>query len=321
MAPTHAEAQPNEYKAHVKNIAIIGAGGRSGKFIVEALVQGGRHKVTAITRRDSTNQMPEVHETKQVNYDSRTSLVEALRGQDVLVITMIEAGVKWIIPNEWGVDHTNESLANDTVLGARYKEVQAHIENVGGEKTHWIGISCSFWYEFSLAGSEARFGFDFDRKEVTFFDNGDEKVNTTTWPQVGRAVASLLSLKVSPEDESDHSPCLSQFNNRSVYISSFLISQRDMLDSVLRVTGDNKNDWKVSYEDVKERFKRGSEMMTQGNMAGFAILLYSRIFFKDGGGNVSHKLDNEALGLPEEDIDEATRVAVEMAQRGETNMH
>ncbi|KAK3721770.1 hypothetical protein LTR37_002935 [Vermiconidia calcicola] len=338
MAPHYAKEQPKGFKNHVENIAIVGAGGRSGRFIAEALMMGGRHRVTAITRTDSTNQMPPgVHETKQVNYDSRLSLVEALRGQDVLVITMgvmapkesqtrlidaaVEAGVRWILPNDWGVDHTNENLANDTMLGARYEEIHAHVETVGGDKTHWIGVSCSFWYEFSLAGSEARFGFDFDKKEVTFFDSGNEKVNTTTWPQVGRAVARLLSLKVSPEDESDHSPCLSQFNNRSVYISSFLISQRDMLDSVLRVTGDNKDDWKACYEDVKKRFKRGSEMMKQANMTGFAILLYSRIFFKNGGGNVSHKLDNEALGLPEEDLDEATKVAVEMAQRGETNMH
>ena len=57
----------------------------------------------------------------------------------------------------------------------------------------FVSLACSFWYEFSLAGSQARYGFDFAKREVTFYDEGETKITTSTWPQCGRAVAALLS--------------------------------------------------------------------------------------------------------------------------------
>ena len=176
---------------------------------------------------------------------------------------------------------------------------------------------CSFWYEFSLGGGPERYGFDFKNRTVTFFDDGNTRINTSTWPQCGRAVANLLSLKVLPDDENDKSPCLANFRNNSVYISSFNVSQKDMLDSVMRVTGTTEKDWKVDYEDVKERYKNGMEEFKKGNMLGFAKLLYSRVFFPDGSGNyeATKGLHNDILGLPKEDLDEYTKIAVEMAEQ------
>jgi hypothetical protein len=138
--------------------------------------------------------------------------------------------------------------------------------------------------------------------------------------RLGRGLAGLLSLKVLPDDENDKSPTISQYENGSVNISSFFVSQRDMFDSVLRVTGDKESNWKISYEPVKERYARGKEMMQKGSMAGFGMMLYARLFFPDGAADFNDRLDNEALGLPKEDLDEFTKVAIDMAARGEKNM-
>jgi uncharacterized protein YbjT (DUF2867 family) len=59
-----------------------------GKFIVEELLKAGKHQVTAITRADSTNKFLAGVEVKHVNYDDPSTLVEALKGQEVLIITM-----------------------------------------------------------------------------------------------------------------------------------------------------------------------------------------------------------------------------------------
>ena len=333
----YASQQGPGFKNHVQNVAIVGAGGRSGSYMVEHLVKTGKHRVTAITRPASTSQMPAgLHATKHVNYDSRLSLVEALQGQDVLIITMsvmappesqttlidaaIEAGVRWIIPNEWGVDHTNAEVARDTIIGERIQGMREHILNKGDGKTAFIGVVCGFWYEFSLAGTSIRYGFDFEKKEVTFYDYGKVKMNTSSFPQLGRAIASLLSLKVLPDDENDKSVTLSHWKNGTVNISSFFVNQREMLDSVLRVTGDEESDWKMSYEPVKERYARGKKMMQEGSMAGFGMMLYARLFYPDGAAEFNDRLDNEVLGLPKEDFDGMTKVGIEMAARGETNM-
>jgi len=70
--------------------------------------------------------------TKHVDYDKPETLVEALRGQDALVITLSghtpketearlinaagEAGVAWILPNEWSPDTANEALVKDVFV-------------------------------------------------------------------------------------------------------------------------------------------------------------------------------------------------------------
>ena len=310
---------------------MIQAGGQSGKFMTEEMLKLGKYKVTAITRADSTNTVPEGCETRKIDYADPASIVDALKGHDALVITMntrappeyqtklieaaAEANVPWVLPNEYGYDILNPGLEKDIApLGEKHKEYRAHIEKLG--KSSWIGVTCGFWYEYSLAFGPASFGFDLKNRTATFIDDGNTKINSSTWRQVGRAIANLLALKVQPDDEkSDESPCLEHYRNKFVYVSSFKISQRDMLDSVMRVTGTTLNDWTIKHEPSPSRYKAGVEAMYKGDFMGFAQMMYSRVFYQDGSGDfeTSKGLQNEVLGLPKEDLDEATKVAIEMA--------
>ena len=268
-------------------------------------------------------------EVKKVNYDDQDSIVQALQGQDALIITMgvtappeqesklIEAAatanVQWIIPNEWGADGTNEQLGKDIMFGPTKAEARRHIERLG---LSWVGLACNFWYEYSLGSGSETYGFSFKDRSVIFIDDGNTRINTSTWPQCGRAVAALLSLKLLPEDENDTSPSVAQFRNKYCYVSSFLVSQKDMFDSVLRVTGASADDWTVSYEEHEKRYNSGVELLQQGNRAGFARLLYTRMFYPNGDGNyeASKGLHNDLLGLPKEDLDEYTKAAIEYSK-------
>jgi hypothetical protein len=46
---------------------------------------------------------------------------------------------------------------------------------------------------------------------------------------------------------------------------------------------------------------------------GFVKQMYTRVFFPDDSGNYEKRrgLSNESLGLPEEDLDQATKAAIE----------
>lgn len=306
------------------------AGGQVGKHIVEHLLKTGKHKVTALTRPESTNTIVPGIEVKKVNYDDKASLTDALRGQDFFIITMsvtapkdqqtrlidaaADAGVPWVMPNEYGSEYENESIAKDTMIGEGIQAIRKYIDEVG--KSSWVGLACSFWYEYSLGMSPLLYGFDFKNREVTFYDDGNTKINTSTWPQTGRAVASLLSLKVLKDDANDKSPCLSDFKSKTVFVSSFLVSQRDMLDSAKRVTGTTDADWKITYEPTAERYKAGMELLQKGDRMGFARLLYARMFYPNGDGNYEKRrgLQNDLLGLPKEDLDEYTKQAIEMSK-------
>jgi hypothetical protein len=266
-----------------------------------------------------------------VNYDDQSSLVDGLKDQDFLVITLAyaapenthsklvqaakKAGVKYIIPNVYGTDPSNEQLADDIMLGTQERAYVEEIQSLGMKS---IILSCGFWYEWGLGLGENMYGFDLANRRLSLFDDGTVKVNTSTWPQCGRAVAALLSLKIIPEDSNDTSPTLSKYFNSIVYISSFLLSQQDMFESVKRVTGTTDKDWNITTEDSKARYRKGQEDFANGDESGLARLLYSRHFWPDGAGDYTHKgLQNDILGLPKEDLDECTRETIRMVESNE----
>lgn len=305
----------------------IQAGGQVGTFIVEALLANGKHKITALTREGSKNTIPAgVHSIQKIDYSNPSTIVEALKGQDVLLYSLAvkatneaevlnkaaaDAGVKWVLPNEFGSASKNPQYNQDIMLGVAKEKLRKNIEELG--VSSWIGVATGFWYEYSLSMGLPAFGIDIKNRTATFFDDGTQQINTSTWPQVGRGVANLLALKVLPDDENDKSPHLSQFKNDFVFISSFKISQQDMLDSIIRVTGTTREDWKITNEPVKERFEAARAKLQTGDRTAFGIVLYSRTFFPDGAG-LHPRNDGAVLSLPQEDLDERSAVAVKMVE-------
>eukprot|EP01113_Clastostelium_recurvatum_P003098 TRINITY_DN11341_c0_g1_i3.p1 TRINITY_DN11341_c0_g1~~TRINITY_DN11341_c0_g1_i3.p1 ORF type:complete len:364 (+),score=112.85 TRINITY_DN11341_c0_g1_i3:122-1213(+) len=333
----YASKQPQGHVNHVEKVAIVGATGQLGKHLVDALLKTGKHTITAITREGSSSSsssaVPAGVHVAKVDYNDPSSLVNALKGQHALIITMavtaphdthdklIEAaaaaGVPFVLPNEWGYDMGPEGMGKDTMLGKPLQARRDLIEKLG--KSSWIGIANGFWYEFSLGGTPDRFGFDFANRRLTWFDDGNTKISVTTWPQCGRAVASLLSLPILPQDEHDHSTTLSSFKNKHALVSSFFgdggVSQRDMFESVLRVTGTQESDWTIEgKEDPHERWQKAVDLLMKGDFKAFVRVLYARIFFKEDPGNHESRSHNEVLGLPKEDIDKATKEAIEFSK-------
>jgi hypothetical protein len=146
------------------------------------------------------------------------------------------------------------------------------------------------------------------------YDDGNKKINMSTWEKCGEAVAQLLSLPIKTQE--DGQVGLDTYKNSGVYISSFLISQRDILNSLHRVLGTSDADWSITYESIPKRLQDGKQEFDQGNMLGFAKALYAGVFASENAdyetGNEG--LDNGRLGLEKEELDGATRRAVEMAE-------
>jgi predicted CoA-binding protein len=327
----HNTAQPTFENANrVTNIAIVGASGNIGSHIVSALLAKQRFRITAISRNESQASFPDEIAVAKVNYDNHESLTEAFKNQDALIITLsvfvasdtqtkliraaADAGVPWILPNEFGMYNT-EAAQNETI-GPGKSDVRKLIESTG--VSSWIGITCGYWYEFSLS-APGYYGFDLARKKAVFFDDATQKINTSTWPQVARAVAALLDLPVSETDSSSTAVTLETYRNRMVYVSSFALNQREMFDALKQATGTSDSDWDISTEPAVERFENAVVQMKAGNRDGFVTALYTRYFFpgEDAGlFEKSHGLENERLGLPVEDLNKATEDAVKLWKSG-----
>jgi hypothetical protein len=284
----------------------------------------GKHTVTAISRIGSKSPLPKGIKVANVDYSNEQSLIDALKGQQFLFISVAvtappdtqdkliraagKAGVPWIMPNGYGSDPLNEKYTTENFTARGMQAGIKAVEDTGFAS--WVMMCCQHWYEYSLTVAEWAYGFDYHNKKVTFYDDGKTPITTTTWLQCGRAAAALVSLKVLPEDENDTSVTLSRWHNKPLYVASFKVSQRDMLDSVERVTGTTDKDWKIDYEPSKERWERGKKAMTAGDRTGFGTAMYARGHFPNGDTNVQDKLENDILGLTEEDFDEATQRAV-----------
>lgn len=304
---------------HIRNVAIVGATGRQGSHITSHLLKTGKHTVTAIAREGSNAPPAEGVKIAKVNYDDPSSLVSALSGQDALIITMsvmapqdnsekliraaAEAKVPWILPDEWGIDGTNEQYGKECFLGPPKTAMRNLIDELG--VSSWIAVACGFWYQYSLGFMKESYGFDFQKKEGLFFDDGNTKINTTSQAQVARAVAAMLSMDVSELE--------AKFENKWAYVSSFCVSQKEVFESVKRVTGTKDSDWKIEYMSSSDRVAEGmKQMQEEGRFPGFAKVLYGRSFFPNGDANyeAKHELVNGMLGLPKEDLDELTKEAI-----------
>lgn len=270
-----------------------------------------------------------------INYDDTKTIVEALQGIQALVITLsvsaaqnteskllqaaAEAGVPYVIPNWNAQDPSSVSLLDAVFVRAKCYDARELVQKLG--VSSWIQMACGFWYEFSLSFGPDAFGFDFENRKVNWLDGGDTKITSTTWQQCGRAMAALLSLPRLPLHEGDDTPTLAQFCNDVFYIESFEISQKDMFDSVKRVTGTSDEDWTFSNGTARDRYEEAIKAVQSGDMSGYTKLLYSRVLYPDDPGNFSSKVQNSILKLPMEDLDERTRVAVEMAAKKSTSQY
>lgn len=258
-----------------------------------------------------------------------------MEGQEFLVITLgamasmdptnpegklidaaAKAGVAYVMPNGYGPDPLNEPMMTQILIGKPFFAAKSQIEKLG--VSSWVALACGFWWEWSLIGEGGdRFGINVKDRIVTFFDDGEEKITSSTWDQCGRALAGLLSLKRLPEDASDEEPAVDNWADRAVYVASFRANQKDMFESVKRVTGTTEKDWKIEHVSSEQRFKESVEAMMKGDRTGFSRQMYTRVFYPTGEGDYSRLgLANEALGLPEEDIDGSTREGLRLLEKG-----
>ena len=141
-----------------------------------------------MTRADSKSQVPEGVKAVNVDYNDEASIIDALKGQQFLIITLGarvpedvhnkivtaagKAGVPYIMPNAYGYpvsDGMYEAQGADNFS----KTVIARVNSVKANGTSVpVVLSCGYWYEWSLALGDFWFDINIKDHRVTFFDDG-----------------------------------------------------------------------------------------------------------------------------------------------------
>jgi hypothetical protein len=139
-----------------------------GSLILKSLLSAKRFKITAITRESSSSVLPTDGSItiQKGDYDSPSFLHAALSGQDALVlvleykalvqpqIKLIEAaagaGVKWILPTEYGTDSANQEITKAVPFNSIKIAPRLRLEEL--TQTHeglkWIGVITNLWFDY-----------------------------------------------------------------------------------------------------------------------------------------------------------------------------
>ena len=129
---------------------------------MKALLDAGHFNVSILTRSDSGATFPDGVTVKKGDYSSSSFLESALKGQEVLVITLnalapqetqsalikaaANAGVPWVIPNEYSQDGSNEKLVEIVPVLAFKKQHRDEIQSLG--VSNWIAVTTNPWFDF-----------------------------------------------------------------------------------------------------------------------------------------------------------------------------
>lgn len=290
----------------IKNVAVAGGSGNLGRAAVRELVDAG-FTVTALTREGSTSTFPAEVVSKTVDYTSVESLTSALEGQDALVSILatvavagqrplvdaaVAAGVKRIIPSEFGIN--TRFLGKEPIGAILQGKIRTlnyiHEKSKQNPSFTWTGISTGLFFDWGL--SHGSIGLDKTAKIATIFDSGDEPFQATNLPHIGKAIAGVLK---HPE----------QTVNRYISIASFNPTQNQIVELVEKLTGEK---WTVTRLATSEQQQIGSEKLSKGDYSAFSNFLRKRVY-GDGAGLAVEGPDNalDLLGLEGEDLEGSLR--------------
>ncbi|TKA63785.1 hypothetical protein B0A55_09097 [Friedmanniomyces simplex] len=315
---------------HIHNIAIVGASGQVGSTIFKHLLDSPKDfKLTVVTRTDSTATFPSNPSitVKKGSYTDSPFMQDAFKNQDVVIFALhfmaqaaqngmideaAKAGVKWIVPNEYAGDGMNEAMVEGVPVFAPKKQARTHIEELSKtyEGLKWIGVATNPFFEPFLIKQAKVFGIDPESHTATIYPDAGA-FNASTMDRIGLAVTRTLSLPIT--DNSNPRASLQHYANNFLYVSSFCVTQKQVLQAFQKVKGEKGTDWKVSEDKtIKQWMQECQEGLKQGNMrAGWGLTMC--YYMGEGmGGNYEEKAeqDRKVLGLQEEDFEEAVKRAL-----------
>jgi len=149
------------------------------------------------------------------------------------------------------------------------------------------------------------FGIDTAAHTATIYPDAGS-FNTSTLDRIGLSVAAMLSLPIS--DSLNPRASLQHYANNFLYVSSYCVTQTQLLQAIQKAKNENDADWKINKEKTVQQWIQQCEAgVKAGNMQLGMGLVVCRYIGEGLGGNYEDKAnaDTKALDLPEEEPFEA----------------
>ncbi|KAI5812943.1 putative isoflavone reductase like protein P3 [Pyronema omphalodes] len=293
----------------LRNVTLLGATGNVGAPVLNALLSTPQLSVTVLARPSSSiaHNHPEGAKVVICKDFSHETLVPLLRGTDALVITAgtdaftlqhtlitaaVEAGVKRIIPSEFGSNLNNEEVSKLGVFQTKIS-VRKELQKLAEEgKIEWTGISNGALLDWGL--KVGFLGIDVKNKKATLFDGGERRFSATLLGDVGKAVVGVL---MHPEET----------KNRLVYVHSAVLTQNQLVGVYEKLLGEKLETTVADTEKIKQQ---GDEKIEKGDYSGFVDQIIRALWGPNSGSDYGKKVDNELFfieQLTDEQLEEVVR--------------
>ncbi|KAF2756596.1 NAD(P)-binding protein [Pseudovirgaria hyperparasitica] len=291
----------------IHNVALAGASGPIGTATLSALTSA-NFTVTVLTRLTSNTRLPSSVDVVAVDYTSLTSLTSALRDMDALVCTVgyagmasqrllidaaIAAGVKRIVPSEYGSDPADAKARTLPVFQDKVAVEKYVKEKTSGTMTTYTLLCNNQFFDWDL---ENNFGINIKERKMEIFDGGEHVYTATPLSFVASGIVGVLMNSLETK-------------NSVVRLHGTSMTQNKLLSLVQKFTG--TDGWDLKHVRSDEREKEGYEKLQEnpGEFYGWAVPMLQAATFGEGFGNdFSMKHDNKLVGL--EDLGEDTVAAI-----------
>lgn len=291
------------------NLHLHQASGNVGPHVVKALADA-QFQVTVLTRSKKPGAYDPSVKVIEVDYASVESLAAALQGIDALVSTVsgtategqtilidaaIAAGVKRFIPSEYGNCTTNPKLEAFPVYSSMAKVRQYVQEKAEAGKITWTVLACGGFLDFLFAKPIL---FDFANHKVTLYDGGDNRMSSTSLPNVGKAIVGILKNSAATK-------------NKIVRTSEIIVTQNKILRIAQGLRPDIK--WEISTAQTSAILKEGLDGVSAGDFSMPTIMkiIVSTALAGDVYGCAYDETDNELLGIKELTEEDLKRLVAE----------
>lgn len=201
----------------------------------------------------------------------------------------VQAGVRRFIPTEYGNNTCPAAAELVSLYGDKAKVIE-YLKSKEGTGLSWTAIHTGQFFDWSL--EDGWLDFHLKQERVVIYDSGSKPWSTTT---IGTAAASVVKVLLKPEET----------KNKPIFVASFTVSQRQVLDELEKATGSK---WEVQKMSSAEALKKAADMGNEDYSEGLKLLILMLLYADDVDRGADFEknglLCNELLGLPAESLAE-----------------
>ncbi|KAH7016585.1 hypothetical protein B0J12DRAFT_775502 [Macrophomina phaseolina] len=310
----------------IRNVAWYGTG-RLGLQILHHVASSQKFTITLLVRREpaSYKNLPSNVIVKQIDFAERSSLVNALVGNDAMVVftsmaphndmdsvelelitASMKAGVKFFIPSEWGPDTAGGNGATTFRIGPDTLPPTPIIGMKRAVHNYLLARSGEGKIDFAtlhtgnmLLNVDAFASIDVQKRTAILPDGGHHLFSVTSRKTLGTALINLLS-KYPENKNTFHYICDGEATLYQVVLA-------------LQEASGTQEQWNVSSYSLEENKKKADANLKEGNMSLADFVGVLGVPFT-GGLTVWKNPDNNKLGLEDPSKAKAQEIVDEVAR-------